>query len=275
MITETLLTVVWIGYAAIFGLLIGSFLNVCIYRLPAKITIVKGHSFCPNCKHPLNTFDLFPVFSYLLLGRKCRYCREPISSRYMKVELLTGVYFAIAAWFLRPGQVSLPNWLTSTPGADFEASLILTLAAGLAFSTLLVWAMIIWDQNAVPNGLFVFAVIPTIIRLAMQPQLILTHVFALLVSLLLAFALMLLKLMPESTNRELLQNGIGLGLIALMSGLITSAAIFVVVLIELLVVKALADQDNPTIARHIGHLRRSVPLQVLIIGSVLQLIFQV
>lgn len=271
---ETAAIIIWIVFIGILGMLIGSFLNVCIYRLPARITIVKGHSFCPNCKHPLSSLDLFPVFSYLLLGRKCRYCHEPISSRYMKIELLTGAYFTLAAWLLRPGQVSMPSWLPAMPGADFEASLILTLAAGLAFSALLVCAMINWDRNAVPFGLFVFAAIPILIMLAMQPQFILTHILGLLVCLLLISELMILKLIPESTNRQLKQYGIGLGLIALMYGLIASAVISVVGLIELLIVKMLADKNKPANERLIGHLLRSLPLQIVLIGSVLWLVFR-
>jgi len=73
-----------------FGAVIGSFLNVLIYRLPRKINFVKGFSFCPNCKHRLYPRDLVPVFSWLFLKGKCRYCSAPISPRYMLVELTTG-----------------------------------------------------------------------------------------------------------------------------------------------------------------------------------------
>lgn len=76
----------------ILGVSIGSFLNVVIYRLPANRKIT-GRSSCPNCNHVLSTLELIPVASYLIQGRKCKSCKTPISSRYMIVELLTGLLF--------------------------------------------------------------------------------------------------------------------------------------------------------------------------------------
>ena len=73
-----------------FGAVIGSFLNVLIYRLPRRINFVKGFSFCPKCEHRLFPKDLVPIFSWLFLRGKCRYCGEPISPRYMLVELFAG-----------------------------------------------------------------------------------------------------------------------------------------------------------------------------------------
>lgn len=77
----------------IFGSLIGSFLNVLIYRIPKKLNFAKGRSFCPNCSHSLASLDLVPVFSYLFLRCKCRYCGEKISFRYAFVEILTALLF--------------------------------------------------------------------------------------------------------------------------------------------------------------------------------------
>ncbi len=85
----------------IFGLIIGSFLNVCIYRIPEKRTIVKGHSMCMTCGHELGPLDLFPLFSWLFLRGKCRYCGAPIASRYAIIEGLTGFVFAVLAWLRR------------------------------------------------------------------------------------------------------------------------------------------------------------------------------
>lgn len=89
-------------YAGVAGLLVASFLNVAVYRLPHGETIVKGHSHCMSCGHALGALDLVPVFSYLLLGRRCRYCRAPISGRYMTIELAGGVFFTLAALLNRP-----------------------------------------------------------------------------------------------------------------------------------------------------------------------------
>jgi prepilin signal peptidase PulO-like enzyme (type II secretory pathway) len=78
----------------IFGLCVGSFLNCAIYRIEVKKTL-KGRSFCPHCKHNLSWMDLFPVFSFLLLGGKCRYCKAKISWQYPIVEASTAVIFLL------------------------------------------------------------------------------------------------------------------------------------------------------------------------------------
>jgi leader peptidase (prepilin peptidase)/N-methyltransferase len=90
-------------YAA-FGLIIGSFLNVCIYRLPRRESIVFPGSHCPNCGKAVRAYDNIPVLSYLLLLGKCRFCRQPISLQYPIVELLTGLAFAacFSQWGLTP-----------------------------------------------------------------------------------------------------------------------------------------------------------------------------
>lgn len=83
--------------AGMFGAVIGSFTNVCIYRIPEHRTVVKGHSMCMTCGHELGALDLVPIFSWLFLGGKCRYCKTPISSRYIKIESLTALMYMIMA----------------------------------------------------------------------------------------------------------------------------------------------------------------------------------
>ena len=92
------------AYAALFGLLVGSFLNVCIHRWPRDLSVVRPRSHCPHCGHQLAWFDNMPVMSYLLLRGRCRYCRRPISARYPAVELLTAALF-----FLRPLPIRTPQ----------------------------------------------------------------------------------------------------------------------------------------------------------------------
>jgi len=89
------LIIFWWIVCLIFGLVTGSFLNVVIYRLPREESLVKPPSHCPRCKAPIAWFDNIPVVSFLLLGGRCRNCKEEISIRYPLVELLTGVLFAI------------------------------------------------------------------------------------------------------------------------------------------------------------------------------------
>ena len=75
------------------GLAFGSFLNVCIYRLPRELSTVTPGSACPNCKHPVRFYDNIPVLSWLILGGRCRDCKAPISPRYLVIELLTAAIF--------------------------------------------------------------------------------------------------------------------------------------------------------------------------------------
>lgn len=79
----------------IYGLLIGSFLNVCIYRIPLNQTVVTTPSHCMSCNHKLAWYDLFPLFSYLFLGGKCRYCRAKISMQYPIVEALNACLYVL------------------------------------------------------------------------------------------------------------------------------------------------------------------------------------
>lgn len=87
-------------FAGVFGLLVGSFSNVLIWRLPRGENIAFPPSHCPKCDHPLKPIDLVPLFSWLSLGGKCRYCKAPINPRYPIIEALTGIAYAtIAALF--------------------------------------------------------------------------------------------------------------------------------------------------------------------------------
>ena len=82
----------------LFGLAFGSFLNVCIYRLPLGLSVVTPRSACPECKHPIAFYDNLPVLSWLILGGRCRHCKTSISPRYLMIELLTGFLFLACYW---------------------------------------------------------------------------------------------------------------------------------------------------------------------------------
>lgn len=88
--------------AALAGLLIGSFLNVCIYRLPRDLSVIRPRSYCPQCEGGIAWFDNIPLVSYLVLAGRCRRCGQRIPARYPVVELLTAAAFFSSVWFLGP-----------------------------------------------------------------------------------------------------------------------------------------------------------------------------
>jgi leader peptidase (prepilin peptidase) / N-methyltransferase len=114
---------------AVLGLAVGSFLNVVIYRVPRKVSVVRPRSSCPTCDTPITGRDNIPVVSWLLLRRRCRSCRQPISARYPMVELLTATIFAAAAirfgwdWAL-PAFLVLLAGLTALAFTDLEHFLL-------------------------------------------------------------------------------------------------------------------------------------------------------
>jgi len=85
---------------AVLGTAVGSFLNVCIDRLPVDKSILRPPSHCDSCQHRLSPLDLVPLFSYLWLRRRCRYCGAPIPPRPFWVELGMGLLFALSYWYL-------------------------------------------------------------------------------------------------------------------------------------------------------------------------------
>ena len=84
-----------IAFFFLIGLVIGSFLNVCIMRIPEGVSIVSPGSRCPNCEAAIKPYDNVPVFAWIWLGGKCRSCSAPISSMYPAIELLTGALFVL------------------------------------------------------------------------------------------------------------------------------------------------------------------------------------
>jgi leader peptidase (prepilin peptidase)/N-methyltransferase len=100
-------------YASVFalGCVVGSFLNVCIYRMPRDRSVVSPPSHCPQCGGRLRAVDLVPLVSFLALGRKCRFCGSTIAWRYFTVELITGLVF-LAVWrACGPSLQVVPCWV--------------------------------------------------------------------------------------------------------------------------------------------------------------------
>lgn len=84
----------------IMGITFGSFYTLAVYRIPKGEDITHTHSYCPNCNHKLNIIDLIPVFSYIFIGGKCRYCKQKIRPRYLILEAISGLFFMIIAYLM-------------------------------------------------------------------------------------------------------------------------------------------------------------------------------
>lgn len=93
-----------------FGAVVGSFLNVCVHRMPRDESVVSPPSHCPSCNRRIRWFDNIPLVSYLVLGGRCRYCQARFSARYFLVELLTGLLF-LATWLAFRGWTIPVIWL--------------------------------------------------------------------------------------------------------------------------------------------------------------------
>lgn len=102
----------------LLGALIGSFLNVCIYRLPRQESIAWPGSHCPQCAHPIAWYDNIPILSYVVLGGRCRHCRVPIPFRYPIVEILNAIGYVGLLWFFGP------SWAVVAYGVLYSALLV-------------------------------------------------------------------------------------------------------------------------------------------------------
>ena len=127
----------------LFGILIGSFLNVCIYRIPRKEDIVYTPSHCMSCGNQVKWYDLVPVFSWLALGGKCRYCKTKLSKQYPLIELSNGAAYMGIFYIL-----------------GFTKEAVVT---SILFSALLVVSMIDMKWKIIPNGINIFILVVGII----------------------------------------------------------------------------------------------------------------
>ena len=127
--TPTAYELVFRGFAFVLGAAIGSFLNVCIYRLPRDLSVNEPRrSFCPACKKPIPWRQNLPLLSWLLLRGKCANCGSKIAFRYFAVELLTALLF-LAVWIVFPWPIALAYWvfvslLIAATFIDFEHFII-------------------------------------------------------------------------------------------------------------------------------------------------------
>ncbi|MFC7494322.1 MULTISPECIES: prepilin peptidase [unclassified Nocardioides] len=142
------MTPAYLAALGLLGLLVGSFLNVVIHRVPAGLSIVSPGSACPACAHPVRPVDNVPVLSWLLLRGRCRDCAAPIAGRYPLVEAATGLLFVVAGW--RFG---------ATP---YAAAVLVVVAAGVAL------AMIDLDHRRLPFPVTGAMAVGTVVALAID-----------------------------------------------------------------------------------------------------------
>jgi leader peptidase (prepilin peptidase)/N-methyltransferase len=131
----------------LFGLTVGSFLNVCVFRMPRGESIVLPRSFCPRCRESIAWFDNVPLFSFLVLRGRCRRCCAPISPRYPLIELATGLLFVAVHFFVLSARLRLFR----------ETGIVLPLSLIPFFwyfaASLLALSVIDWEHYILPDRL--------------------------------------------------------------------------------------------------------------------------
>ncbi|MEG1559650.1 MAG: prepilin peptidase [Clostridia bacterium] len=147
---QTIFTILIALFVFAFGTVIFSFVNVLIYRIQKGESFVKGRSHCVSCGHTLSGFDLVPLFSFVFLRGKCRYCGGKLSARYFFVELLGGLLALLCAYVFR--KTDIFPFFFSIEGV----------VAFTAFSILTAIAFIDYDTMEIPNGLIIALIVPAI-----------------------------------------------------------------------------------------------------------------
>lgn len=136
--------IIYYGIILLYGIVIGSFLNVCIFRIPEEISIVTERSHCFNCNTKLKWYELIPIFSYIFLLGRCRTCKERISIQYPIVEALNGFLYVLVFYLF--GWKSL-------------AVILLNVVYCLMLSALIVLSFIDFKTNIIPAGVNIFIMI--------------------------------------------------------------------------------------------------------------------
>ncbi len=144
----------------LFGIVIGSFLNVCIFRIPKKEDIVKTGSHCMSCGYRLKWYDMIPVFSFLALRGKCRKCKTKLSVQYPLIEAANGILYVCIVW---------------TGGLSIESLLYCLMA-----SALIVLSVIDFRTYEIPFGINLFILALGLIRVVTDLQHILNYLIGLL-----------------------------------------------------------------------------------------------
>ncbi|MCI8352928.1 MAG: prepilin peptidase [Clostridia bacterium] len=177
----------------ILGIYFGSFFTLATYRLPKKEDITHKHSYCPNCNHKLGALDLVPVFSYIFLKGKCRYCKKTIGIRYFLFEILTGLVFVLFSISLK---IDVYNLYVST--------IAYFIIAILYFSSLFILAGIEKEKGIIQKSVLIYGVFVSLVYMIYSYTLIKTNVYEYVIYL--SFMIILLLLDTKLLKKKLKYN---------------------------------------------------------------------
>jgi leader peptidase (prepilin peptidase)/N-methyltransferase len=156
-------------FGFVLGLFFGSFLNVCISRLPEHESVVHPRSRCPKCGAPVRWYDNIPILSWLILGRRCRDCHQPISLRYPLVELAVAIWFTIQAARLHT-LLSFYFWKPTGVGttSDAVAGIIANLAVAILGFILIGLLVMDWKTGLLPNTFTITGIVVALFLICVE-----------------------------------------------------------------------------------------------------------
>lgn len=167
----------------ILGIYFGSFFTLATYRLPKHDDIVRKHSYCPNCNHKLGILDLIPVFSYIFLRGKCRYCSKSIGIRYFIFEVLTGITFVLFSISLKINIYEINPTI-----------IVYFILAILYFSSLFILAGIEKEKGTIQKSVLLFGVTVSIAYMIYSYTLLNVNVYEYVIYLCFMISLLILDI---------------------------------------------------------------------------------
>lgn len=151
---------------AISGTVFGSFFTLAVHRIPRKEDITHERSYCPKCNHKLQFLDLIPVFSYIFLGGKCRYCKEKIRPRYLILEIFSGLVFLLI-------------------GLSYGINIETTMTEFVSFDLLILFLCCVFitagidkEKYIIPNGLMIYGLIIAILKIVLEAFIIRISIYS-------------------------------------------------------------------------------------------------
>lgn len=226
-----LIEIIILATIAISGTVFGSFFTLAVHRIPRKEDITHERSYCPNCNHKLQFLDLIPVFSYIFLGGKCRYCKNKIRPRYLLLEIFSGLVFLLLGVSYKIG--------IETTGIGFINFVLLI----LFLCSIFIIGGIDKEKYIIPNGLLVYGFGITVLKLLLEVFIIRNTIYINLIGLIaIPLILILVNIISEKCFKiKELPFGEGdikyIALIGLFCGFGLQIMILVMSLIAILVYK--------------------------------------